>query len=65
MTTSRPPDSTSSDASTWAVCTGRRSTGISAAVPSVMVLVTGVAAASMVSASMRGLSRPSFTHSDA
>ena len=64
VSTSRPPDSRSMDASVWAACTGRRSTGSNAAVPSVTVLVTGAAAASMVRASMRGVSKKSFTQSE-
>ena len=52
------------EARVCAAWTGRRSTGRSAAVPSVTRSVTGAAAASMVSASMRGLSSESLTHTE-
>jgi hypothetical protein len=52
------------DARVWAACTGRRRTGSNAAVPSVTVLVTGATAASMVRASMRGVSKKSFAQSE-
>jgi hypothetical protein len=49
------------DDSACAACTGRRSTGSSAAVPSVTREVTAAAEASIASASIRGVSRLSFT----
>ena len=52
------------EASVCAACTGRRSTGSRAAVPRITRRVAGATAASMVSASIRGVSRESFTHSD-
>ena len=63
-TVSRPPDSRSIEASACAACTGPRSTGISAAVPMVTREVAGVIAASIVSASILGLSSESLTHSE-
>jgi len=52
------------EASVCAACTGRRSTGRSADVPSVTRWVSGATAASMVSASILGVRRKSFTHSE-
>ncbi|CAG7657262.1 hypothetical protein SBRY_80233 [Actinacidiphila bryophytorum] len=60
--TSRPPDSRSTEAMVCAACTGVRSAGSSAPVPSVTRSVTAASAASTVSASRRGVSSESVAH---
>lgn len=54
VTTSRPADRWSMEASSCAAVTGRRKAGSSTAVPSVTRSVTGARAASMASGSIRG-----------